>query len=83
MSSTVVELWGGLHDGRRMAVRAGSRAELPPTIHFDERMPIQASKEGDTPTPSAVIRVLRYTYALDKKAKRNLYRYTSCEEIKP
>ena len=83
MSSTVVELWGGLHDGKRMAVRAGSKAELPPTLHFNERMPVQV-KEGDTsPTPNAVLRVLRYTYTLDRKAKRNLYRYTSCEEVKP
>lgn len=80
MSSTVIELWGGLHDGKRMAVQAGSRAELPPTLHYDERMPVQVSAE---PTPNTVIRVLRYTYTLDRKSKRNLYRYTSCEEVKP
>jgi hypothetical protein len=80
MSSTVIELWGGLHDGKRVAVR-GSRGELPATYHIDEPAPIRA--QADAAAKPTNPGKHRYTYVRDAKSKRNLYRYGGYEEIKP
>lgn len=73
--NTVVEFWGGLHDGARRAQR-GSRATLPETIDLEENAPAPDNKPG----PPGKI---RYTYKLDKKAQRALYRYQGCQRIEP
>jgi hypothetical protein len=81
MTTTIIEFWGGLHDGNRRAIKT-DRTGLPATIKLDESMPIKPPENAEAATP-LLLRRLRYTYTLDRKSKRNLYRYTSCEEVKP
>lgn len=82
MSNTVIELWGGLHDGKRVAVRA-ERNALPATYEILEPAPIRAQADAQA-KPKAPGK-LRYTYTHDTKdkAKKNLYRFTSCAEVEP
>lgn len=73
MANTVIECWGGLHDGKRLAIRADRKA-LPPEIYLVEPAPVSAKATTD-PKPTTPGKY-RYTYRMERTPDgRVRYRY--------